>query len=98
MIEYLGFLAGAIGVAAYLPQVVKTWRTRETKGLSLGLIALTFTSAMLWLTYGFLKPAWPLVFTNASMIVLTGTIIVLFLVSRKGKPSKKLKPTKRGPK
>lgn len=90
MIEILGFVAGAIGVAAYLPQVVKTWRTRETEGLSLGLILLAFISAVLWLIYGFLKPTWPLVFTNVSVIILTSIIIVLFLMSKKkGKKEEK---------
>ena len=49
MIETLGFLAGVITVVAFLPQVVRAWRTRQTRDLSLTGIALLVAAGSLWI-------------------------------------------------
>jgi MtN3 and saliva related transmembrane protein len=39
---------------AFLPQVIKTWKSRSAKDLSLGMFSLFCTGVALWLAYGFL--------------------------------------------
>ncbi len=68
MIEYVGYIAGAITVFAFLPQVLKAWRTRHTRDISWLMIALLIVSGLLWLQYGLLTADLPLVVTNAGMV------------------------------
>ena len=49
-ISVLGLMAGFCTTAAFIPQVAKTWRTRHTKDLSLGMFSIYVTGVVLWLT------------------------------------------------
>ena len=74
MTTYLGYLAGFITVAAFLPQAVRILRTRQTRDLSLGTFALLVTSGLLWILYGVLNRDWPVIVANSGMIALNGII------------------------
>lgn len=74
MIVYLGYFAGLITVAAFLPQVYRIVRTRQTKDLSLGMFALLVTAGSLWMIYGIVNRDWPVVATNFGMVSLNGII------------------------
>jgi len=73
---YLGYFAGTITVLSFLPQVVRAWRTRQTRDLSLGMFTLLVTSGALWMLYGALTRDWPVVATNAGMVALNGALVV----------------------
>jgi MtN3 and saliva related transmembrane protein len=75
MIRLLGFVAGVLTVGSFIPQVVRTWRTRRTGDLSLGMFALLVTSGALWMLYGFVRQDWPVVATNGGMVALTGALL-----------------------
>jgi len=66
----LGYAAGPITVASFLPQVVRAWRTRQTRDLSLASLALLITAGSLWVVYGSLSRDWPVVITNSGMVML----------------------------
>lgn len=72
---YVGYLAGALTVVSMVPQVLRTWRTRQTKDLSVRTFLLLMTAGVLWLTYGFLASDWPVIVTNAGMVMLNGAIL-----------------------
>ncbi|MEO8193709.1 MAG: SemiSWEET transporter [Gemmatimonadales bacterium] len=74
MIRYLGFFAGLLTVGSFLPQVIRTWRTRRTADLSLGTFALLSTASSLWIVYGAVTSDWPVMLTNAGMVALNGTL------------------------
>jgi MtN3 and saliva related transmembrane protein len=76
MIHYLGYFAGLLTVSAFLPQVIRTWRTRQTRDLSLGMFALLSTASSLWIIYGALTTDWPVVATNAGMVALNGALAI----------------------
>ncbi|NUQ19466.1 MAG: SemiSWEET transporter [Gemmatimonadaceae bacterium] len=76
LLRYLGFFAGALTVGSFLPQVLRTWRTRQTRDLSMALFALLVTSGTLWAFYGALRHDWPVVITNAGMVALNGALVV----------------------
>ena len=71
----LGFAAGALTTVAFVPQVVKTWRTRSTHDISLGMFVLFNTGQVLWLVYGFFISAWPIVVANTVTLALALTIL-----------------------
>lgn len=70
----LGTAAGVLTVASFLPQVVRAWRTKRTRDLSLGTFALLMTSGTLWMIYGALASDWPVVATNGGMVALNGAL------------------------
>ena len=70
MVNELGYAAGVITVASFLPQVVRAWRTRRTRDLSLGSLALLILAGSLWIVYGAISRDWPVVATNAGMVAL----------------------------
>jgi MtN3 and saliva related transmembrane protein len=75
MIRLLGFLAGVLTVGSFLPQVVRTWRTKHTRDLSLGMFALLVTSGSLWVVYGLARRDWPVVATNVGVVTLNGILL-----------------------
>jgi MtN3 and saliva related transmembrane protein len=74
MVSELGYVAGAITVTSFLPQVVRAWRTRQTRDLSLSSLALLMTAGALWILYGALSRDWPVVATNGGMVALNGAL------------------------
>ena len=74
MHSYLGYVAGALTVASFLPQVVRAWRTRQTRDLSLSSFVLLMTAGSLWMVYGAISSDWPVVLTNAGMVTLTAAL------------------------
>ena len=74
MIHYLGYFAGALTVGSFLPQVVRTLRSRQTGDLSLGMFALLTTASSLWIVYGIVTSDWPVILTNTGMVAMNGAL------------------------
>lgn len=70
MIHYLGYIAGVLTVGSFLPQVLRAWRTKQTRDLSLAMFALLITAGSLWMIYGAINADWPVVITNGGMVAL----------------------------
>jgi len=70
----LGYLAGTLTVVSFLPQVVRTWQTRQTRDLSLWMFGVLITASTLWIIYGVVIRDWPIIITNIGMVALNGAI------------------------
>ena len=68
-IEIIGFIAAISTTVAFLPQVYKTWKTKDVSGLSLPMLFIFFVGVLMWLIYGFLKNSPPIIFANSITIV-----------------------------
>lgn len=77
--DVIGYTAAAIGSILFLPQVIKSWRTKKTKQLSFLTYALITIAAILWIIYGFLLSATPVIFVNSVILCLSILILVLKL-------------------
>ncbi len=78
-IEAIGLIAACCTTFCWLPQAIRTIRTRDTRALSLWTqVAFTFGVA-LWLVYGLLLSSTPLIVANGMTLVLAGTITALKL-------------------
>jgi MtN3 and saliva related transmembrane protein len=75
----IGLVAACLTTIAYAPQAIKTWRTRSTKDISLGMFALMVAGVALWLVYGVMIGDLPLILGNVVTLSLSGTILVLKL-------------------
>jgi MtN3 and saliva related transmembrane protein len=71
----IGTAAGTLTTAAYLPQVVKVWRSRSVGDISLQMYILMVTGAFLWVVYGLTLMAWPVIIANAVSLLFTATIL-----------------------
>lgn len=79
MNELIGYVAASLTTLSFLPQALHTFRTRDVSGISLGMYA-TFTAGVaLWLVYGLLVVAWPVVAANAVTLLLALAILVMKL-------------------
>lgn len=75
-IEVLGLIAGALTTLAYLPQVVKVWRSRSARDISLGMFLLMNCGIALWLVYGLLIGSPGLIAANLVTLGLTLSVLV----------------------
>ncbi|MFA5331081.1 MAG: SemiSWEET transporter [Methanoregula sp.] len=69
-ITLLGFVAGVLTTVAYVPQVVRSWKLKETKDLSLAMLVLYLSGVSLWLVYGTWINSLPVIVANGVSIVL----------------------------
>jgi MtN3 and saliva related transmembrane protein len=75
MINIIGLAAGFLTTIAFLPQVVKTWRSGSAKDLSLGMFLSFCLGVLLWLIYGILTNNTPVIAANLATLVLASTIL-----------------------
>jgi MtN3 and saliva related transmembrane protein len=78
-VTVIGLLAAFCTTLAYAPQAIKTWRTRSTADISLGMFSLMVVGIVFWLIYGVLIADLPLILANLVTLALAGTILVLKL-------------------
>ena len=78
-ISALGSLAGLCTTLAYLPQLIRAWRTRSTRDVSLPMFSLMVFGNSLWLVYGLLIGDGPLIAANAVSVSFTASILYLKL-------------------
>lgn len=79
MITLLGLIAATLTTASFLPQAIKTIKTRHTKDLSLGMYVLLTTGASLWLIYGILIEDLPIILANGITLIFIITILILII-------------------
>jgi MtN3 and saliva related transmembrane protein len=75
----LGAFAGLCTTISFLPQLVRAWRTRSTRDISLPMFSLLVFGILLWLVYGVMIGDGPLILSNAVSLCLTGSILYLKL-------------------
>ncbi|WP_242203920.1 SemiSWEET family sugar transporter [Aestuariivivens insulae] len=77
--EIIGFVAAVLTTAAFLPQVYKTWKTKDVSSLSLPMLLMFFVGIVGWLVYGFLKQSPSMIFANTITIV-SSFLLVYFKI------------------
>jgi len=73
----LGLVAGSLTTLAFVPQVVKIWRTRSADDISTIMFLLFSTGVLLWLLYGIALNALPVIVANGVTLVLAVMVLVL---------------------
>jgi len=75
--DALGALAGTLTTAAFVPQVLKTWKSRSAEDVSLAMFLIFSVGVLLWLVYGILIGATPIIVANSVTLVLALAILVM---------------------
>lgn len=79
--DRIGTVASVLTVLSFLPQVIKIWRLRDTRAISLRMYLLLVTATGLWTWFGWLIQSTPVIVTNSICFVLQASILVLKLQS-----------------
>ncbi len=74
-IVLVGYIAGALTTIAFVPQVIKAWKLRETRDLSLAMLVFLGLGVLLWTFYGFWIGSMPIIAANLITFFL---ILILF--------------------
>ena len=75
--ELIGYLAAFFTTCSFVPQAWHTFRTRDVAGISLGMYSVFALGVALWLGYGLLLSAWPIVIANAITLGLALAILAM---------------------
>ncbi len=73
--EVIGFIAAACTTLAFVPQVVRVWRTRSAEDISLAMYLILVAGVLMWIVYGVLIRSLPLVLANVASLVLAGAVL-----------------------
>ena len=77
--DWIGTVAAVLTTASFVPQVVHTLRTKDVSGISLSMYSVFVVGVSLWLVYGLMLDAWPVVISNAITVSLAICILAMKL-------------------
>ncbi|MCR4301496.1 MAG: SemiSWEET transporter [Sulfuricaulis sp.] len=75
LVNIVGFAAGALTTLAFVPQVIKIWKSKHARDISLGTFAIFSFGVTMWLLYGIQLGAVPIILANGMTLVLSLTIL-----------------------
>jgi MtN3 and saliva related transmembrane protein len=77
--DWIGTAAATLTTASFVPQVLHTLQTKDVSGISLSMYSAFTLGVALWLVYGLLLGAWPIVIANAITVSLATCILAMKL-------------------
>jgi len=80
--ELLGLIAGLFTTIAFVPQVVKIWKSKHAQDVSFAMFAIFSTGVALWIVYGFIIGSLPVILANIVTFALALAVIILKLYFR----------------
>ena len=93
-IDLMGYVAAFCTTAAFIPQVLLVWRQRSAKGISLAMYLFFCFGVSLWLCYGIIIRAWPLVINNGITLALASSVLVMKWRFDRVRPASKSEQTR----
>jgi len=76
MIEFLGFIAAILTTTAFIPQVIKVYKTNQTKDLSVFTFSMFTIGVFCWSVYGVMLLSYPLIIANTITFLLAFYILI----------------------
>ena len=76
-IELLGLAAGTITSITFIPQVIRIWKTKSAKDISIPMLLLLLLGTGMWLAYGIILRNTAIIYTN-SMVTAMGLLMLYF--------------------
>ena len=84
--DLMGYAAASLTTISFVPQAWLTFKTKDVRGFSAGMYSVFTLGIALWLVYGLLLGAWPIVAANIVTLALSGTILGMKLFYRSPPP------------
>ncbi len=88
MVEAVGIIAGCMTTASFLPQVVKTYRTRSVVDISLRMYLLLCAGIATWIAYGVLIDSVAVIAANSVSFCLTACILAMKMAYSRRAPNR----------
>jgi MtN3 and saliva related transmembrane protein len=82
IINYVGFFAAFCTTISFLPQVIKVYKTKSTKDISLYMFLIFTIGTFCWLIYGIIESSIPIILANTITLILS-SIILLYKIKFK---------------
>jgi len=79
VLEIVGYLAGLIVALALSPQLIKAWRTKSTKDISIAWNLILMTGLFLWVIYGIANTILPVAIFASVEFLMAASLLVLKL-------------------
>ena len=81
LVDVLGTAAGAVTTLTFLPQVIKTWKEKSAKDVSLLMFIIAAVNELMWIAYAVLLTPmnWVIILTNCILLIFSSTMIWLKL-------------------
>lgn len=83
--EIIGYLAGIFTSVAVIPQISKAWKTRQVDDISLTTVGILACGLAMWVAYGIMKQAWPIIITNGLSLLMNVFLFGLVVKTKHGK-------------
>jgi MtN3 and saliva related transmembrane protein len=80
MVEYIGYFGSFLTAITFVPQVYKSWQSKSVGDLSIWMVLIVVTSAIVWLIYAFAINSGPVILANTIVLVLT--LVLLYFKYR----------------
>ncbi len=77
--EWAGYIAAVLTTLSFVPQALKTIRTKDTRSISLGMYVVFTIGIVFWLVYGIALHSLPMILSNIVTLILSGTILAMKL-------------------
>jgi MtN3 and saliva related transmembrane protein len=77
--DAIGTFAAVLTTGSFLPQALHTFKTKDVSGISLGMYSAFTAGVALWMVYGLMLQAWPVVIANVITLTLAAAILVMKL-------------------
>ena len=75
--DFYGFAAAVLTTVAFLPQLLKTWRTKSAEDVSFSMLILFLTGVLCWIIYGVYITSIPVILANVLTFILNASILFL---------------------
>jgi len=78
-VDIIGYVAGLLVLLSLIPQIIKSWKTKSTKDISLLRYIIYIIGIIMWLIYGIILVNGPMIIANSISLVLASSILYLKL-------------------
>jgi len=78
--DLVGYIAACLTTSAFIPQAWMTWRRKRADGVSLGMYLIMVAGIVMWLTYGIMLQAWPVIIANIITMLLAVFILAMKII------------------
>jgi MtN3 and saliva related transmembrane protein len=81
-VEIIGFVAALLTTSAFVPQVIKVWKSKSSKGVSVPMYLVLLLGVFLWGVYGYLIESKSIMIANTVTGLLQLVILILILMNK----------------
>jgi len=78
--DMIGYIAACLTTSAFVPQAWLTWQHKRAEGVSTGMYLIMVCGVLMWMVYGILLHAWPIIIANAVTLALAMFILVMKII------------------